>query len=210
MEANCSGCYPHPGHASGGCEYGCNCVLDSLYVPYERWRPIVGFDGYEVSNLGRVRSWFRPGHPQNPNRKSRAVRGDPPFLRKLVPSGPSNYHYVILRKGQKNHCKQVHLLVLTAFRGPRPRGEESRHWDGDKHNNRLPNLLWGTHAQNIADKKRHGTYQYGEKNPYAKLSDAQAELIKHSHGRPLKAVAEQYGVRESTISRIRNGVRRGR
>lgn len=30
----------------------------------ERWLPIAGFDGYEVSDLGRVRSW-RPLNGKN-------------------------------------------------------------------------------------------------------------------------------------------------
>lgn len=50
----------------------------------------------------------------------------------------------------------VHQLILEAFVGPKPLGLECRHLDGDPLNNRLDNLLWGTHQENIADATKEG------------------------------------------------------
>lgn len=55
---------------------------------------------------------------------------------------------------------QIHRLVLDAFAGPRPEGMECRHLNGDPKDNRLRNLVWGTRAENMADRTR-----LGEHNP---------------------------------------------
>lgn len=64
---------------------------------------------------------------------------------RVVPGGPISCHY-------------IHQLVLEAFVGACPEGMEARHFpDRDTSNNRLENLRWATHQQNIDDKKFHGT-----------------------------------------------------
>ncbi len=104
--------------------------------------------------------------------------------------------------------RYVSRLVLEAFRGCAPYGEQARHLDGVMTNNRLDNLAWGTPVENAADKVRHGTSLHGERNHQCKLSDKQVKEIRASRDL-LRVLAMQYGVRESTISRIRRGVRRG-
>ena len=49
----------------------------------------------------------------------------------------------------------VHHLVLLAFVGKCPYGQETRHMNGNPKDNRLVNLRWGTHKENMEDKKRH-------------------------------------------------------
>jgi hypothetical protein len=165
----------------------------------EIWKPVVGFDGYEVSNLGRVRSWKKIRKwwqilVLNVSHKER-----PLTERRLV---------VTLRKSGKSITRAVHRLVLEAFIGPCPEGMEARHVnDNDINNNILSNLAWGTHDQNMADKINHGTYQYGEMNPQAKLSDKQADEIRVST-LSNKEAAATYGVSYSTIRQIRTGERR--
>lgn len=103
--------------------------------------------------------------------------------------------------------RQVYHLVLEAFVGPCPSGEEARHLDGDHTNNRWDNLAWGSHLENEADKIVHGTSQHGERNAQAKLTNAQADEIRTST-EPGRTLAVRYGVADSLISRIRHGVRR--
>ena len=106
----------------------------------------------------------------------------------------------------------VHVLVLEAFVGPRPADKpHTRHLDGDGANNRVENLRWGSVAENQADTIRHGRTTRGEKNTQAKLSKDDVLAIRdaRSSGVRLKALAWQYGVAVSSISRAANGVRWG-
>lgn len=109
----------------------------------EEWRPVPEWDGYEVSSLGRVRSWKRRDTPLilSPYRN---------------PSGYLAYH--LSRPGRKQTLL-VHHLVLFAFEGPRPTGLEIRHLDGNPGNNALPNLAYGTRSENTLDAVRHGTHR---------------------------------------------------
>lgn len=68
-------------------------------------------------------------------------------------------------------------------------------------------LSWKTPAENEADKLIHGTHQYGEQNPVAKLTAAQVDEIRHLRGRlRQREIAERYGISQSNVSMIQSGV----
>lgn len=118
----------------------------------EKWAPVPGWDGlYEVSTRGRVRSLER----FSVDSRGRLYRV-PGRVRKLS-RHPSGYVLVNLCAGGSRRKYQVHRLVLAAFIGPCPEGMETRHLDGDRANNHLENLAWGTPEENTADRVRHGT-----------------------------------------------------
>lgn len=120
----------------------------------ERWLPVPGYDGYEVSDLGQVRSW----HPW---------RGTPvPRILATTADG-KGYHGVALCRDRVATTKRVHALVLLAFVGPAPTGQATRHLDGDPGNNALSNLAYGTYSENNADKVRHGTDHYARRSSCA-------------------------------------------
>jgi hypothetical protein len=163
----------------------------------EEWRPVWGWD-VEVSSLGNVR------------RKGVAN------LRKPQVSRHNGYQMLWLHnKGAAKHfC--VHTLVCVAFHGPRPRGHEVRHRDGDKLNNKADNLCWATKRQNAADRRRHATHCRGHKHPSAHLTDDLAFAIRlkwleaksGSRYVPkgwLQAMADEYGVTHSVIRHITEG-----
>ncbi len=129
-------------------------------------------------------------------------------MRKGVPD-KDGYLCVMFCLDGKPTLRKVHILVLDAFRGKRPVGTQTRHLDGVPWNNALRNVVWGTHAENAHDKIAHGTSQHGERNHRAKLTDEQAREVRESKGL-LRVIAARFGIRESTVSRIRNGVRRAR
>lgn len=56
----------------------------------------------------------------------------------------------IITNGRRRKYK-VHRLILEAFEGPRPKEVVCRHLDGDKKNNRVGNLAWGTQQDNAND-----------------------------------------------------------
>src|SRR5580765_579104 len=124
----------------------------------EHWKPVLGYEGvYEVSNLGRVRSLPRP-RPQpgfTPGRVLKPLRGD-------SPKGPNrrrtNHHFVSLSMNGKIVRRSIHRLVLEAFVGPCPKGQQGRHLNGNPSDNRWPqNIRWGTPLEDASDKYRHGT-----------------------------------------------------
>jgi len=116
----------------------------------EEWRPVVGYEGtHEVSDLGRVRVLAR--------RDARGWRRKAAMLRPW-PRSEGRYLCVTLCVNAVAVKRYVHDLVLEAFEGPRPEGNEGRHLDGCNTNNARTNLAWGTPAQNAQDKLRSGTY----------------------------------------------------
>lgn len=159
---------------------------------HEEWRPVEGFDGYEVSDQGRVRSsrTTRRGHVLRAGQQS------------------SGYLTVVLfRDGAPRRSSMlVHRLVLAAFRGVCPPGHEARHLNGDRHYNRLSNLEWGTKAENAQDKSRHGTMAAGERNGRSVLTRAQVDLLRELGDRlPVPSAAILTGVSERTIRAARSG-----
>lgn len=134
-------------------------------VTQEKWRDVPGHEGlYEVSTEGRVRSTRRRGTSGKLLARKRAKRG--------------GYLTVSLLRNCEQTTRPVHSLVLEAFAGPRPTGAEIRHLDGDPSNARLSNLAYGTHSENVRDKRKHGTdhnvakthcplgHPYDEENTY--------------------------------------------
>lgn len=133
------------------------------------------------------------------------------FGRSLRPYNVADgYQGVALRHEGKTIRATVHSLVAEAFIGPRPAGFDVCHGDGDKSNNRFTNLRYATRTENIADKRKHGTSQDGERNQSAKLTNEQAKQIRNRRhaGALLRELAAEFGVGESCVSRISTGARR--
>lgn len=165
----------------------------------ERWLPVPGFEGrYEVSDFGCVKSL--PHTRRGPHGATRRFG-----VRILKPQPYDADGRVQVKLGGRD--RKIHHLVLTAFVGPCPAGMECRHLDGDPTNNRLDNLAWGTHAENEADKIRHGTKPRGEGHPQAKLTAASVLDIRKRLrlGASQRAVALAYGVAQSTVGKIAAG-----
>lgn len=175
----------------------------------EVWKTVADVDGYEVSDLGRVRSWIMA----NSTRR----RTEPKVLRQQ--SDKDGYAQVNLR----NRTKKVHHLVLKAFVGPRPDGMEASHNNGRRADNRLENLRWGTPKENNADKLVHGTVLTGDRSPSrvnrhlmargeavygSKLTAGQVRVISMFASlapaeRPsMRAIADTFGVGGSTVRDI--------
>jgi hypothetical protein len=113
--------------------------------PQEVWKPVVGYEHYEVSNLGRVRSQTYV------NSYGRRVVGRVLSLSLSTSGHPK----VTLYKDNTKRTEKVHQLVLNAFVGPCPPGQECRHEDDVPSNNCLSNLSWGTRSDNFHDRVRN-------------------------------------------------------
>ncbi len=166
-------------------------------VSQEEWLAISGFPAYEVSNHGRVRSYWCRGY------QSRRYLTDTPqrILKPLFDK--RGYLYVRLFRNSKSYRFFVHQLVLLTFIGPRPHGTESCHNDGNKLNNSPSNLRWDTPANNYADVRKHGS-QKGMNHPSSKLIDEQIIKIRKmaSQGFIHEIIGKMFGVSREAISGI--------
>jgi hypothetical protein len=172
----------------------------------ETWKKISDFlpdfVGYEVSDQGRIKSFVQ----------------DPNYPRYLSLTAKS-YLTVTLCAGYLQQTHLVHLLVATAFLGPRPTPQHvCNHKDGNKQNPALDNLEWVTDSEDKQHAHRTGlanskgwTYDHrGESNGMATLSfDKVAEIRRLFATKTYKQreLAEKYGVSPSAISRVVTGAR---
>jgi len=100
------------------------------------WLTCTRDEGYEVSDEGEIR------------------RRDTGHILKPWPRPPRGYPTV--RFGHRGKSYSVHTLVLEAFEGECPPGQEALHADDDPTNPRRGNLRWGTRAENLADRIANG------------------------------------------------------
>ena len=173
----------------------------------EVWRDIPGYEGrYQVSNIGNVRSISRAlsrkiGRGLTPNRQVLARLGG----RVLSPGIASNgYLTVSLAPERRTYC--VHDLVLSAFAGSRPGRHVCRHLDGNKLNNQIQNLAWGTYAENADDMARHGTRVRGESYASSRLDDRAAQIVRALKKIiPQSVLARFFGVSPAAVQAIHDG-----
>ena len=100
----------------------------------EEWRPVVGFEDYEVSNQGRVRKGT---------------------LYLSITPQTCGYYRVPLRKDGKQYQKLIHRLVAEAFLEPSEKPEVD-HIDKNRLNNCVENLRWATRAEQNMNREYPG------------------------------------------------------
>lgn len=124
-----------------------------------KWVEIEGFPDYEVSDTGVVRSRDRACRCRNAGVAIRKGR----VLRQV--QRPSGYVQVCLTEGVRKRCALVHAVVARAFLGPKPTpAHQVRHLDGNKVNNAVSNLAWGTAQENADDREAHGRTARGPRH----------------------------------------------
>ncbi len=138
-------------------------------------KPIAGFPNYSVTEDGRV--FYAP---------------PPRELKQNVNKG--GYPCVGIENEGLRQTFPVHKLVLDTYVGPRKEGELCRHRDGDRKNNRLGNLSWGTSKENAADRTLHGKTVRGEGQHKSVLTAADVEWI--------RAYPSRYGMFKEMASRL--------
>ena len=121
----------------------------------EIWKDAVGFENYQVSNFGRVkRIEHIAQHPRYGNRK---------LCERLLKGVKNKDGYIRIKI--KSRFVFAHVLVLESFVCSKPPEMVSCHNNGVPDDNRLENLRWDTQKNNVQDRKKHGTYQWGNLNP---------------------------------------------
>ena len=126
----------------------------------EIWKDITGFPGYQVSNLGNVRSLERYKVKWNRYQYINIkYKGQMLKQRKL-----RGYLSVGMWKDKKMYNKTIHRLVALAFL-PNPNNYPIiNHKDGDKQNNNVENLEWCTFSHNTKEAYRLGLNHISNKH----------------------------------------------
>jgi len=135
------------------------------------YKEISRFPGYRAGNDGTIQScWKRVGLG--------AGKGSTFILSQVwhdlkQRKDRDGYWHVRICCNKKKHYPMVHSLILLAFKGEPVQGQQCRHEDGNKDNNRPGNLFWGTSLQNNGDRIRHNTIPHGEACHKSKLTEDQ-------------------------------------
>jgi hypothetical protein len=131
----------------------------------EIWKDIPNYDGYQVSNLGRVRTFNKITYTKHHgfrHWKNRILKFKPSPPTKKTKQGIG--YRVSLWKNGKVRDYLVARLVLSTFTGVDINTKLTvNHKDGNRFNNNLTNLEWLTRADNIKYGWQHNQYPYAKK-----------------------------------------------
>jgi len=111
----------------------------------EIWKEIKGFEDYEVSNLGRVKSLARI---------VTTIKGSRTYKEKILKANTDSTGYMVVTLYKNKKCKtiKVHILVAIAFLNHKPNGHKLvvDHIDNNPLNNKLGNLQIITQRKNTS------------------------------------------------------------
>lgn len=113
-------------------------------IDNEEWKPIEGFEDYEISNFGEVKCLKKI--VKNGENSERVVKEH--LVTQIINKKRGGYLYVHLCKDEKWYFKSVHRLVASSFVENPLNKSEVNHIDGNKFNNNATNLEWVTSKEN--------------------------------------------------------------
>lgn len=154
-------------------------------------RPIPGFPDYYVSSSGEV--WSCRNGTMRSKKLTKATNG-------YLVTG-------LMSPIGMEATKTVHELVLSAWSREKVDGECARHLNGDKTDNRIENLAWGSYSENNTDIVRHGRCAKAKLTPEQVL-EIRARYVKgKAPNQPGNAaeLATEYKVSKSLIHTISRG-----
>lgn len=126
--------------------------------------------------------------------------------KELKPSLSRGYNrFVLYDENGQDKKFFAHKLVLLAYIGKPPDNMPvCRHLDGNRQNNNVSNLKWGTHKQNSNDMILHGRSLKGEKNHNTILNEESVHKIFSlvADGFSFEKIAKMYKCSATNISNI--------
>ena len=118
----------------------------------------------------------------------------------------AGYGYISVRVGVSRKNLYVYRLALEVVEGVCPEGKEALHSCDQKRCFNPSHLKWGTHKQNIQElieRDLHGDHM--RVHPSRKLLWRDVLAIRADR-RPLRTIANEYGVHHSSIWRVKSGL----
>lgn len=163
---------------------------------HEIWAPIPGYDGYEASTHGRIRSIARV---RVARASAKAKAHERRYAGKLLRPGTyDRFGHASVAVG-KGKSVAVHILVALAFLGPRPHKADVAHINGDGADNRAANLRWASRSENNRDISRHGRRRL----TWPEVVHIREQLSGSPPRGAQRELASQFGVSESLICAVK-------
>lgn len=147
-------------------------------------------------------------HPRYEIHRNGTIRNRESFNIKSQYIGSTGYYMVSFSYKNKSKPQRVHRLLASTFISNPNNYPCVNHKNGIKTDNRLCNLEWCTHSQNMKHAFETGlANNKGEKNGQSKLSKSQVKEIKEllKSGLSQYKIAEKYPVSRSCILGIKTG-----
>lgn len=114
----------------------------------EQWKEIKGYEDYQISTLGKVKT--TKGKEEKIMKQRICLKGYPFVGLRRIEKGKS-----------KSRCFRIHRLLAEAFI-PNPNNlKEVDHIDRDRKNYNINNLRWCSHSQNNQNKNRQSNNKSG-------------------------------------------------
>jgi len=150
---------------------------------------VPNFKNYEVSNYGRIIS--------SANKKIIILRQSNAYL-----------GYKIVKLGWENLLSIARITAITFISNPENK-PEINHINGIKYDNRIENIEWVTHQENMIHAVKTGLRRYDNCKQRSK-GFTQKEINEifdyRRYNIPIKLLAEHYGRSPTTVSQLLRGL----
>lgn len=152
----------------------------------EEWKAIPGYEYYQISSLGRIKTSDRK---VNSIQGTRTVKGQ---IKQPTDNG-NGYLIISLNKDGRRKNFYVHRLVAEAFLEKGPEDTVVNHKDYNTKNNNVDNLEWCTTKENVlysADRMKHPKKAF---QPSAKTGEKYVRYRKERQRYVVKYSGKSYG-----------------
>lgn len=174
----------------------------------EEWRDIRGFPGYQVSNQGRVRSFWRKKHYPS-GYGTYNYMSDVPILMSTSDDGNGYRKLMLYSKDNGRKCKKIHRLVAEAFIPCNIDGDVTvdhiRSGPVGKLDNSVSNLRWVSRKENI--QKAYADGMCDERIIRSRKTIVITDLWtgKEFYFNSVGEAAEELGLNQTSISHVLAG-----
>jgi hypothetical protein len=180
--------------------------MQSKKIKKETWKKVDGYENYEISNYGNLRSldnvvhFIRIGKPHTVFKKG-MLRN-----KEMCKNGYVRYSLCV---GNKKVQFSAHRLVAKAFI-PNPKNKpDINHKDSNRGNNFVGNLEWATEKENIQHALKLGRYDHtrkkGEEHHMSVLTKEKVLNIREDRkSLTFREIAKKYSISKSTVQQIIN------
>lgn len=171
----------------------------------ERWKDIEGFAGYQVSDYGRVRSFWKRRHYPKGYGTYRTLSDEPDLIR--ASDDGNGYLKVMLYCAEtgKRYCRKIHRLVAEAFipnDDPSLTVDHICSGDAQKKNNRVSNLRWIPRRENIQKAYRDGVCDERIKKQNKPIIATDIWTGDEFYFNSINEAADQLGIHRASISHV--------